>query len=633
MCRTGDGQVCGIAILCKNKMQRGLRALKNWKLWDGMENYGEDNAISEGRVYAGKNARFVRRVITSKSGYQAMGDTLVGGTKTRGMWEYPYFNGLTVQKKLIRFYNQDFWEFNPTTLTWDLIAGTWPNIEDKYVDGVVYGGSLFLVGQTNRTGNGVGKIFSGYDFTFTVAGVGVSPALNSVYQQGGSQFVVTEVTLVAGAGTIKAKRILETPDPTAAGVLTKFDALYTGDAALNYTGFVKSASPVTTFSVIANSPEGVAIEAFAERLCVIGDPSYPGSVIYSQPPADLNEFYKVENWDTATGALTFLAAKNTFLTALRAVNSSLYVWNNSAIFEHTAANLAAGINPTELSRTAGAINQKSVVVVENDVWFFNDQNQVRSLGNEQELGESPRTKAISEVILKTMSLLAPIQDNPVMSYHNRILKLALKTKDSPANNIILVFDYNVEGFSVDYGQAVDCYCIWDGSRYYGEDSSANIFKDDTGFTANGAGFPFAVDLEFEDNGRPDLFKRARYIYIRGKQSYYQTLYVRLYRGNYSTYSTYTIPSPFARGVSIDAGENDGAWGSAESGSAVFGGEAGDEPGEDIMMYRFEQLISVEQRSNLFAIGLLADINGGKIQVDQIVLKGIDEQENYKPSDR
>jgi hypothetical protein len=613
-------------------MQRDLRLLKNWKLWTGTENYEEDNSIPEDKVYASKNARFTNKVITSKPGYQGVGYSLAGGTKMQGIWEYPYDNGTDTERLLIGCYNHTLYEFNFTTLFWDGIAGTWPNLEDKPMDATVYGNTLYLVGRTGKTGNGIGKISRGHNFTFTVAGVVTTPDVNAVYQISGAQYVVISTNIVAGAGTIVMKRSLLLADPAAAGTLDKFDTLYAGDLILTYSSWVKTANPVTNFTVIPNSPEGTAIDSFCERLVTIGDPSFPGQLLYSEPAADINTIFLVENWDTTAGASTFLVAKNTILVAIETINTSLYIWNSSSVFEHTNTNLASGFNPVELSRTTGTINAKSVAIVENDAWFFNNQNQVRSLGNEKNLGEEPRTKSISEIIQRTMGLLDPVQDNPAMSYYDRVLKIALKTKGSPTNNIILVFDYNTGGFGVDFGQAVNCYVVYNGNRYYGEDATSNVFQDDVGYTANGAGFPFQVDFPFEDSGRPDTFKQVRYIYVRGKQSYYQPLTVRLYRGNYQTYSDYIIPSPYTRGISLTAGESDASWGSTSAGSAPWGG-SGTGSGEDLLVYRFEQLISVSRIANMFSIGLLADINGGKIQVDQVLLKVIDENENYKPSDR
>jgi hypothetical protein len=41
------------------------------------------------------------------------------------------------------------------------------------------------------------------------------------------------------------------------------------------------------------------------------------------------------------------------------------------------------------------------------------------------------------------------------------------------------------------------------------------------------------------------------------------------------------------------------------------------------------LISVDRRCNMFAIGVNAQVNGGKVIIEQLGLKVIDDNENYK----
>jgi len=612
-------------------MEKGLRT-KNLKFFTGMENYEESNAVPEDKFYFAQNARFAGKVLSSKNGFQALGDLLVGGTKFQGTYEYNYFDGTTEYNKLIGFYNRSFYEFNEATQVWDIISTVWPNIQDSYADGVVYGNALYVVGDTNKNGNGVGKVFSGIDFVFTVAGIVTTPSINAVYQNAaGSQFVVIATNIVAGAGTVTMKRQITVTDPAAAGTLDLAGG-GTGDATLTYSSFTKASSITTSFTVIDGSSEGIGIEAYLERLVVIGDPSFTGMILMSQPSTSPADHYKVENFDTTTGATYFTAAKNTFLKAVRVLNDSIYYWSLYSLFQHTRQDIIDGNNPKEISRTGGAVNQKSTFVIENDVWFITASNEIRSLGTERNLGTDPRTKALSEIIKRSMNLLEAEQDNPVMIYNKRVVKLNLKTKGSPTNNFTIIFDYNTGGFSIDRGQAVNVNVVWKGYIVYGEDSTGQAFLDDTGFTFNGAEFAFQAYTPFMDDGRPDTFKRARYIYFRGQFSYQQGATLRLYRdGKYSVYSDYPLPSPEASGVPLASAINDGEWGQAQFGEAPWGGTPTD-TGEEIAMYRIEKLISVDRRSNLFAIGILADIDAGKVVTEQLLLKLIDENENYKRAD-
>lgn len=611
-------------------MQQGLK-LTNLKFFTGMENYDANNAVPADKFYNVQNARFDHKILASKKGYQLLGDTLVGGTSTRGLFEYEYFDGSTLTKKLIRFYNSTFYEFNETTQLWNTITTVWPNIQDLDISGVNFANALYVVGSTNKNGNGVGKIFTGYDFVFTVSGVTITPVANDVYSLGGTQYIVTSASIIAGSGTVTMKRQINVTDPSASGSLTKVNG--TGDATLNYSVYSKSSTVTTTFVVIANSPEGTAIEAFTERLFVIGDPSFTGQIISSQPTTSGADHYKVENWNTTTGATVYSAAKNNRLVSMKNINNALYYWSSYSIFQHTTDDIAQGDNPREISRTGGAINQKSTCVVENDVWAIDPTTlEVRSLGTERNLGENPRTKSLSEAIKRTMALLEPQQTNTVMTYSKRFVKIHFRSLGSPTNNLTIGFDYNTGGWTLDRGQSVGYATVFKGMLVYGEDNTGQTFYDDTGYSANNSALVFTADTPFMDDNRPDTFKRARYIYFRGRQSYTQSITLKLYRdGDYTVYSTYTIPSPQSRGVTPVDVEEDGEWGDSEYGDSEFGGSESTN-NVDIEMYDTEQLISVNQRSNLFAIGLEVTYNGGKAECNQLLLKLIPENENYKRSD-
>jgi len=528
-------------------MQKNLR-LHNLKFYTGLENYEENNSVPQDKFFSVENARFANKVVSSKKGYQKLGDTLAGGTAFQGIYEYPYFDGSTTDKRLIGFYNKIFRRFNEGTLVWDTIPTVWPSVADAYTDGIVYNNILYVVNPMTAVADGVAKISN------------------------------------------------------------------------------------NTFSVIAASPRGSAIESWVERLWVLGSPTAPNAVIASKAAlasAPLN----VEIWDTTMGAIIELVGKGGKCVAIRVLNNELFIWKEDSIYFNDVSSFLAGNTQfRELSRTGGAINQKSTIVVENDVWFMNNKLEIRSLGTERNLGTDPRTKDLTEIIKRTMNLLEPVQDNPVMSYNKRVVKLHLKSKMSPTNNITIIFDYNTGGFSIDRGQAVNVNAIWQGNLVYGEDSTGQSFQDETGYTANSAAFPFGADTPFMDDSRPDTNKRARYIYFRGQQSYYQPITVRLYRGSYDSFSSYTIPSPFARGVAIAAFVDDGNWGSSKVGDSPWGGVPTDSA-DDIRMYRTERLISVDRRSNMYALGLKAEINGGKVIAEQMELKIIDDNENYKRSDQ
>lgn len=389
------------------------------------------------------------------------------------------------------------------------------------------------------------------------------------------------------------------------------------------------------FSVVHGSvgtPRGTMIVPWVERLFVAGDSTAPNAWIASKP-ALANNPLGCEDFDTTNGAITDLLGENGVITAMRVLGTDMYMFKQDSIYTCTRDNFAAGNTVfTLLSHTGGATNQKSTIVVENDIWFYDSiNNQIRSLGNERNFYTDPRTRALTQIIKRSMALLDPVQDNPVASYNKRVYRLSLKSLGSPTNNFTIIFDYDTGGFSIDIGQAINVATVYNGNIVYGEDGiSGQTYQDDQGYTANGAAFAFEADTPFMDDSRPDTYKRARYIYFKGKLSYNQDTTIRLYRdGNYTTYSTYYIPSPAAQGVQQSTIMNDGQFGSAQQGNALWGGSSTIQNG--IVLYEVDKLISCNQISNMFAIGLQSTINGGKVQCEQLILKVIDENENYKRS--
>lgn len=533
-------------------MQKGLR-LRSLSGFNGFSNYEENNRVPESKIYDGRNVRFTSYKISSKNGYEALGNELTGGTKFRGLFEYPYFNNGVTDKRLIGYYDKVFHQYNEATTTWDSIATTWADSADEDVEGGVYNNVLYIINPMDAANDGIGKIEDG------------------------------------------------------------------------------------TFSVVANSPRGNALEFWVERMWTIGDKDAPNAVLASRAAIVAHPEY-IEDFNT--DPVLELVGKGGSLRAIRVLNNELFLWKEDSIWYNTTDRFAAGEQSfVELSRTGGAVNQKSTVVVENDVWFLTPTNEIRSLGRERSLGDNPRTRELSSIIKRFMDQLDPDQSNAVASYNKRIYKLALKTKNSPTNNFVIVFDYDTFAFSVDIGQAIHKTCVWGGNLVYaGDADSGQVYLDDTGLTARNAAYTASFKTPFFDDGRPDASKRARYLYIRGKQSYDQELIIRLYRdASYTTYSEYTIESPRNRGVSENVSAEDGIFGAGEFGDAVFGGE--DDAHDGVSMYRIQNstegdwLISVDRRSNMFAIGVTATINGGKFEIEQVGLKVIDDNENYKRSNQ
>jgi len=526
-------------------MQKGLRPY-NLKFFDGTQNYDENNSVPVNKLYRTRNIRFNARVITSKPGYQPVGDLLTGGTSGQALNQLSLTSAGVTTNTLVGIYNSTLRTFDEGTQTWNSVVTTWPNVADTFTDSIQYYQSLYFVNPlTSGSTGGIGK----------------------------------------------------------------FDG--------------------SSFSVVSGSPNGIAIESWAERIWIL-DPNLP-VVRGSRAATAANPTY-VEDW--ATGTIQELIGKQGLCTAIRVLDNQLFVWKADSIYTNTIDRLAGGASSFyELSRTGGAVNQKSTIRVENDIWFLTPNNEIRSLGIERNFqSANQRTRELSSVIRRYMDQLDPVQDDPVMTYNNRLLKLHLKTRGSAVNNFTVCFDYDTGGFTIDQGQAVHVAGTFDNKVFYWETNTGQLYQDEIGNSAGGLSFLSQADTPFIDDNRPDTSKRARYIFWRGKQSYNQELTIKLYRdGDYNLYSSYNIPSPADDGVSPIGSDSQGEWGNAVWGGEVWGGDG--QSGTDIILYQREKLISVDRRSNMFALGTEAQINGGKVQTEQLLLKVIDDNENYRRSNQ
>lgn len=649
-------------------------------MFKGLRNYEENNSVPDDQVYDCNNARFRYYVIASKLGWTSLGDRLSSGTKSRGLYEYPYEASGVTDRRLLSFYNKSFYQYNSTTDTWSIITTTWPDVADQETQGLLYNNIMYFINPMEGVatpsyynpayltgGTAATTIIATWvavtNGSFSITIDGVVRNVSSLDFSGCTTMAEVAIVIQTGIRALTSGEetvewdldhfIISSANRTSSSAITVTSATGGGTDisgvgttpfmdAESGQGTVTATSPAWagigkisngTFSVVENSPRGTAIESWVERIWAIGDKTAPNAVIASRPASAAHPTY-VEDW--TTNPILELIGKGGKCVAIRVLNNELFVWKQDSIWYNTVDRIAANETPfVELSRTGGAVNQKSTIVVENDVWFLTPSLEVRSLGLERQLGNNPRTRELTSAIQRIMNILDPDQSNAVASYYKRVYKLSLKTYGSTTNNLTIVFDYDTSVFSIDVGQSIDTSVVWNNQLVFCEDSQVGqAYKDETGYTANGAAYSFDFKTPFIDGGRPDLSARARYIYVKGKQSYDQEVKVRLYReGDYSQYSEYTIPSPRDRGVSESSNVNDGQFGSREYGDQQFGGDS--EDSQEIALYKIsndpcgEYLISIDRRCNMFALGVNAQINASKVIIQEMGLKVIDDNENYK----
>lgn len=608
-------------------MQKGLR-IKNLKFFTGQQDEEENNSVPEDKFYRIRNGRINGNVLASKPGYQPIGTELTGGTTYQALNEYENTTAGVVTKSLLAIYNKVLRTYNESTQQFDSVSTTWPNVADVFTDSVEYYNKMYFVNPltvlpTNPTSQL--RLYFNEKTGTPVVGATLLQAVS------GATATVISVNLdLAGdlysfdvntvVGTFDMANLVTGTNPDAS-TFTFTPNLYS----FNNPGIAKYDG--TSLTTVDYSPPGIAIESWAERLWIL-DPYAP--IVRASRAASVSSPANIEDWQN--GTIQEMVGKGGKCVAIRVLDNQIYVWKNDGIWTNTIDRLASGKSSFyELSRTGGATNQKSTIRVENDVWFVTPSLEVRSLGTEQNFttNSSPRTRNLTEIIKRSMQLLDPVQDDATMTYNNRIVKVHLRTKNSPTNNFTIVYDYDTEGFEIDWGQAVHIATKFKNEIYYGQAGvSGQLYKDEIGYTAGGLAYSHQADTPFMDDNRPDTSKWARYLYWRGKLSYNQSVTLRLYRGgDYTTYSTYVIPAPADDGVTQVAPSAGGQWGQAQQGADLWGG--GGDSGSDIPMYQREKLISISRRSNMYAVGIDAQINGGKVITEQLIVKLIDDNENYK----
>uniref|UniRef100_A0A6M3J709 Uncharacterized protein n=1 Tax=viral metagenome TaxID=1070528 RepID=A0A6M3J709_9ZZZZ len=377
-------------------------------------------------------------------------------------------------------------------------------------------------------------------------------------------------------------------------------------------------SDPTTYSAVATMPLGSMIEFAWEKMWVSGVIGAEATVYGSRTATASNIGY-VE--DFSTNAQTELVGKGGKNTALRFLKDTLYVFKKDSIHfikPQVVDSSTTLYLPKPFSVTGGAVNQKSTIVVENDIWFLTPDLQIRALGGVADYGDDPRTRDISSVIRNIKNDLAVDQGSVARAhYHDSIYTIALAEKGSPYANIVV--NYNVEngGFGIDRFPSVSEWATVNNKVFMATVGSGQLYRDRFGYSFGGNfEIPFEVHLAFTDFQRPDLNYRNRRIYIRGARSKGVALTIRLYRGNYNTYSDYIIPEPTA--TEMDESSVSSPIGSVQFGEKPFGGssvKASDQPA----VFTFEKHISTSKISNMFAVGIFAELNGQRVEIDQLEL--------------
>jgi hypothetical protein len=372
-----------------------------------------------------------------------------------------------------------------------------------------------------------------------------------------------------------------------------------------------------TYTARPTIPKGRMIESAWQKIWVSGVDGNEATV-YGSATALATDLTKA--YDFATGE-TELVGKGGKNTAMRFLNDTLYIFKKDSIhfIKPNLEDTSVLYIPKPFAVTGGAINQKSTIVVENDIWFLTSDLEVRSLGAEQNFLAQNRTRDLTSVIQNIKNELSTDQENVARAtYHDGIYKIALATKGSSIANIIIIYNTVNNSFSVERFPSVKQWAVANNRTFLATTGSGQLYQDNAGYTFGGFEIPFKVTTVFSDFQRPDRNYRARRLVIRGKRSKGLALSFKLYYGDYSHYDTFTIAAPDA----TEIGETTpaaGTFGAVQIGNAPFGGASSAVPSDEPGVYKFEKIISASRVSDMFALGVECALLGQKLEIEQFIV--------------
>lgn len=382
-----------------------------------------------------------------------------------------------------------------------------------------------------------------------------------------------------------------------------------------------------TWSTIVDSPNARLLATWAEKMWAV-DNAAPATAQYTRTSTSLLPL-NVELW-TGAGSGAQLIGKGGRIESMQNLNEKLYTFKRDQIdvFANFYTDAAVPVlNVEPISKNTGAINHRAVTIVENDIWFLTPNLEIRSLGKEANYFNDPRTEDMSYVIQRHKRDLDPDQSGAVAWYNDGVYKLALQERGSSQNNLIFTYDRDTGGWGFDQATSPQVACTVDGRSFFAvSGTSGQIYEDESSYTDNGFAMSWGGRTGLHDDGRPDIYKYGRYLYIRGARSENVVITAYLLGEDFARLETNTVPVPTAAEIAAGDTVVAGDWGMVGDivgGGGYTGAEAGAPP-----VYRFNRMISISSTARMFGVEFESSINSQRIFIDEVKLKYIPRPEGY-----
>lgn len=265
-------------------------------------------------------------------------------------------------------------------------------------------------------------------------------------------------------------------------------------------------------------PTGKYIELYKDSLFIAGDPSNPSRVYYSAG-GDLISDFTVGN---GGGFIDISKNDGQVVTYLKIFRNVLLIFKEDSVYQFSFT--TEGLpSVTQVSSSVGAIAPRSVVAVENDI-FFASRRGIFTIGNESGFGfDVLRTNELSARVRPVFQTIATAYlDNIAAVYATKgnynLVIFAYTPTGSTTNSKALVYDRERLGWYEWTNINANCWTQYIDSSgethvLYGDDSSGYVKEILTGDDDFGSPILGEFQLKAEDFDMPSIYKTLKDIDI------------------------------------------------------------------------------------------------------------------------
>jgi hypothetical protein len=420
-------------------------------------------------------------------------------SRVLGLFSYYKSDGTN---KLLRMSTTTLREYTDTT-TWTAITG-YTYTTGKNMNGAMANDRMYLVNGTDPL-----TYFDGTNIqSFTSRS---APTISSVVRTGGSAGTYTysyKVKAVTDVGsTAPSAAVTATADwaePTTSNYMTLTWGAVTGATGYeiygrrdNFWYYMASVEGNGTVTYVDNGadtpneafaitdvnttagPTGSYISVYKDSLFIAGDPTYPSRLYYSGGGDQINNF----SIDGGGGLIDISKNDGQMITGLAVFKDKLIIFKEDSIYQFSFT--STGLPQVEqVTGSIGAIAPRSIVTVENDV-FFLSRRGVFTIGNEAGFAfDVLRTNELSSRVRPIVQTIdsAYIQNASatyVTSSDFNVYILSYTPSGSTTNSQALIYDRERLGWYRWTNIKANCWTKYidsDGVVHYlyGDDSSGYV---------------------------------------------------------------------------------------------------------------------------------------------------------------